>query len=724
MQQRRTPAFLLSLMLLLTVGWLVPGAATAQTDHGERDVIRIDNSNRVRGETKFVRGTVNAAVIDGRKGSRTLYAVQTDSALVRIKTNRQLPDGATFAGWVTTGQTSRVMSAQVTATAAAPVSSVGHTAYVAMPNGVGTYPTNSEIASYVDTALGHWAADLPTGISSFTRSGAITSYDSTQITAANCGNAISSPNAVWAEAAAAFPGVDFASGTNHLVVLLPQSCEGGLEYGAGSPGSANGGGKVLTFASTKYLNTLIHTLGHNLGFGHGNLYNNLTMSEDDACDVYSVMGLDLFKTNLTSLDTGHRVLLGYDGTGEVQTFPSSTVGSTTVTLTARGEASGLRGLRLVEPGTNKEFFVDYRGATGRDAGSLYAPGTDSVCQKRFAPGLSLTAAGAKGGETALFAAPGGQAFIGVGQSISSPSQQITVSLNSMSGATASVTVNYTPLANFSAAPKPTIVGTVAKGNTVTASAAGWSPTPEGQTYQWLIYGTPAYTETGELATGPSFTILDSDVGQELSVRVTSTKSGYIPTTTTSNPVVIAGPAVIASAPKPTVTGYPRVAEVLTANPGTYPVGADVGIEWQQSVGTGWELVGYGNTLTLTPALLGKTLRVRVVATMSGFTSTEAFSANVGPILEPFKQLTVGSPYFTGRLKTYRYLTAYPGTWTTGTTFKYQWNADGVPIYKATGKRLYLRKAQRGKMITVTVTGSQSGYKPVSVTSPARGPVLR
>ena len=62
------------------------------------------------------------------------------------------------------------------------------------------------------------------------------------------------------------------------------------------------------------------------------------------------------------------------------------------------------------------------------------------------------------------------------------------------------------------------------------------------------------------------------------------------------------------------------------------------------------------------------------------------------------------------------LTAKPGTWTSGTTFGYAWYADGVAIRHATAKRLLLTRAQRGKRITVKVTGSHPGYRSRTLSS--------
>ncbi|MGP5033278.1 hypothetical protein ACTXJG_17955, partial [Glutamicibacter arilaitensis] len=48
--------------------------------------------------------------------------------------------------------------------------------------------------------------------------------------------------------------------------------------------------------------------------------------------------------------------------------------------------------------------------------------------------------------------------------------------------------------------------------------------------------------------------------------------------------------------------------------------------------------------------------------------------------------------------------------------KYQWKRDGVSIAGATSAAYQLVAADAGRKISVTVTGSKSGYKSVSKTS--------
>ena len=666
------------------------------------------------------------AIIEGDRGSKRAYAVRADDGRrypLKVAKGQRLAANATFTGDITiSGSTHEIAYATTTEQATAAATLAAHKTYIALPQGVGAFADDATIGTWVDTSAKLWPDTIPNVVSSFPHYSTIAKYTSTVITLANCTTAIGNMWNVWTEAEKQFPGVDFFASPNHLVVLLPETCSNGTQTGVGTVGQPGSGGETLQFAKLSYGDTVAHELGHNLGLGHANLMDPV-YGERPYCDVYSIMGYEVGVDNLTALSSNHRDEMGFLTVGEVQTFPATTLGSTTVTLAGRGETSGLRGLKIVEPGTNKVFYVDYRSGGGLDAGDLYTVG-DQTCGYSFHPGIEMTTAGADPTETALIPGPSKQAYAAVGQALKTPTDQVSVTVNSMSATSANLTVTYAHRLQFTTAPKPIIVGTVAKGQTVTVNPGTWSPTPDSQTYQWYYGGSPATDAYGNPGTGLSFAIPNSYVGYDLTVSVTSVKTGYVTKTMTSDPILIDGPPVMNPPPVPTIIGLAKPGETLTVDIGTYPVGTSTITDWFVGSGTSWNYVGYGDSLLLDPSMVGKSVRVRVTAFLSGFISTKADSLPYGPVQGDLKQLTVGSPYFTGRMRVYHYLKAYPGTWTPYTTFKYRWFADGVAITNATKRRLYLRRAQRGTMITVVVTGSKTGYQTASATSPARGPVRR
>lgn len=81
-------------------------------------------------------------------------------------------------------------------------------------------------------------------------------------------------------------------------------------------------------------------------------------------------------------------------------------------------------------------------------------------------------------------------------------------------------------------------------------------------------------------------------------------------------------------------------------------------------------------------------------------------------------LTAATPSISGTPQVGSRLTATSGTWTPGTTLAYVWAIDGVPVAGATASTFDLAPSTAGRAVTVTVTGSKSGYTTAQRTSPA------
>ncbi|WP_297107958.1 M23 family metallopeptidase [Tessaracoccus sp.] len=75
-----------------------------------------------------------------------------------------------------------------------------------------------------------------------------------------------------------------------------------------------------------------------------------------------------------------------------------------------------------------------------------------------------------------------------------------------------------------------------------------------------------------------------------------------------------------------------------------------------------------------------------------------------------------TPTLAGTMTVGKTLTAAPGAWADGAALSYQWRADGKVLEGATTSSLALVTAHVGKKLSVTVTGSKSGYVAVSKTS--------
>ncbi|WP_426976094.1 hypothetical protein ACQCSU_15140 [Pseudarthrobacter sp. O4] len=174
-------------------------------------------------------------------------------------------------------------------------------------------------------------------------------------------------------------------------------------------------------------------------------------------------------------------------------------------------------------------------------------------------------------------------------------------------------------------------------------------------------------------------------------------------------------APLKPAPAPTITGTAKVGYTLTAVPGAWgPVPVTLKYQWKAN---GVVVIG-ATAATFKPAAAqtGKALTVTVTGTKTGYTTTEktstATAATAAGSLGP-----VPVPTIAGKTTVGYTLTAVPGSWGPApVTLKYQWKANGVVIAGATAATYKLATAQAGKTLTVTVTGTKTGYTSTAKTS--------
>lgn len=172
---------------------------------------------------------------------------------------------------------------------------------------------------------------------------------------------------------------------------------------------------------------------------------------------------------------------------------------------------------------------------------------------------------------------------------------------------------------FTAAPTPTISGTVQVGKALTAAPGTWSPTAI-LSYQWLRDGVAI---SG--ATGSTYTVVAADGAKKLSVRVSAARTGWTTTTRTSVQTA-AVVQVFGTAPTPTITGTPNLGTKLTASTGTWSPAPTLAYQWRRD---GVAISGATkSTYTSVLADEGKKVTVTVTATRSGYVATARTSAAV------------------------------------------------------------------------------------------------
>jgi hypothetical protein len=123
------------------------------------------------------------------------------------------------------------------------------------------------------------------------------------------------------------------------------------------------------------------------------------------------------------------------------------------------------------------------------------------------------------------------------------------------------------------------------------------------------------------------------------------------------------------------------------------------------------------TYKLVAADRGKKITVKVTGTQPGYTTVSKTSVASGKVAAG--SLTSVKPKVMGTVKVGKKLTAKPGTWKPASVkLSYQWLRNGKAIKGATKSVYKLAKGDKGKKITVKVTGKKAGYTSKSVVSKA------
>ncbi|ROP56689.1 MULTISPECIES: hypothetical protein [unclassified Rathayibacter] len=257
------------------------------------------------------------------------------------------------------------------------------------------------------------------------------------------------------------------------------------------------------------------------------------------------------------------------------------------------------------------------------------------------------------------------------------------------------------------APTPSITGSATVGNTLTAVPGTWGPQPVALSYQWLNDGYPING-----ATGPQYVVADSDFNESITVQVTGTKAGYATAARTSAAVTVTSGSLTNSVP--TVTGSAAIGGTLTANPGNWgPAPVELAYQWKRN---GTAIAGAtGSSYVVASADSGTALTVSVTGTKYGYTTATRTSSatQVGLPL----QTLMPTPTISGSTTVGSTLTANPGTWDSGVTLSYQWKKNGgTYISGATAKTYVLKASDAGATLTVSVTGTKTGYSPATKTS--------
>lgn len=220
----------------------------------------------------------------------------------------------------------------------------------------------------------------------------------------------------------------------------------------------------------------------------------------------------------------------------------------------------------------------------------------------------------------------------------------------------------TASARLQAAPtnsvEPTISGSPAQGQTLTAAPGTWTGDPT-FAYQWLRCPPSGGASDGSDCatigvTTASYVVAAGDVGFRLRVKVTATNAEGQTAATSNATAAVTTQAGPPNTAPPTITGTTVVGEALTANPGTWTgAGITFAYLWSRCDATGAACVDITtatqSTYTLVTADAGKTVRVKVTATNTSG-SNAVTSTQTAVITSGAAPPSTGCPTGTGPIK--------------------------------------------------------------------------
>lgn len=250
---------------------------------------------------------------------------------------------------------------------------------------------------------------------------------------------------------------------------------------------------------------------------------------------------------------------------------------------------------------------------------------------------------------------------------------------------------------------PRVEGTPQVGAAMRGFTGLWSAKAT-YAFQWLADGAAI-----DGATRATYVPTTDVLGKALSVQVTARKDGFVDgvaVSAASEPVTA---GAITSTGAPTIAGEAIVDGVLTATPGGWTPSPDSrGLRWKAN---GVVIKGAsGASLTLTGALVGKTITVQEVARKDGYAKGTSPASNaLGPVIRgEIEVVEPATATGTGRYGSALAISSVEPT-TSNTTTAITWLRDGVAIPGATGADYQLGVDDVGHRIAATLEISKPGW---------------
>lgn len=258
---------------------------------------------------------------------------------------------------------------------------------------------------------------------------------------------------------------------------------------------------------------------------------------------------------------------------------------------------------------------------------------------------------------------------------------------------------------------PSVTGLYYIDRALTAKTSSWE---NGVTlaYQWLRDGKPI-----DGATASTYVQTIDDYKKSITVRVTGSKSGYLPASVTSYPSgVLVGLGIFFNKPSAVVSGAPRVGNSVNVGiAGAWDPGVSLSYFWMR------DGIVIPNATNSTYLLIGddhrKTISVLIIASKTNYTSMQI--ATDPYLVESGLIAPAPIPTVSGLAQTDEILTVNPGTWKDGVTLSYQWLRNSVAIPGATLSNYLVVPSDVGSKISVKVSANRDFYAPISQISASR-----
>ncbi len=278
---------------------------------------------------------------------------------------------------------------------------------------------------------------------------------------------------------------------------------------------------------------------------------------------------------------------------------------------------------------------------------------------------------------------------------------------------------------------PSVQGTAAGGETLTASPGSWTGTPTITfAYEWQRCDTLG-ENCASLATGDTYVTVAADLDHTLVVVVTATNAGG-DAAATSPPSAVIQPtgAPPQNIDLPTLTGFAVDGETLTGAPGTWTGSDPVGLAYQWLGCTEPDLVctavpdATTDTYLIRSADVGQHLVFQVTGSDIGGTTTAASAPT--DVVVGVAPASSSPPVVTGAPVDGSVLAATPGDWTgtTPMTFDYEWQrCDGTTcVAVGTDPTYTLSPDDFGFVLQVAATATNASGTAGPVTSEPTGTV--